>query len=48
MIDELQRLQGQLARIVLVSHQEEFASAFPNRYCFRIEEGGTRVQPYRE
>lgn len=48
MIDELQRLQGQLARIILVSHQEEFASAFPNRYCFRLEPGGTRVALHRE
>jgi DNA repair exonuclease SbcCD ATPase subunit len=44
MIQELHNLQGELARIVLVSHQEEFASAFPHRYCFRLENGGTRVR----
>lgn len=33
MIQELNRLQEQLSRILLVSHQEEFARAFSNGYA---------------
>ncbi len=36
MIQELSNLGQQLERIVLVSHQEEFANAFPNRYSFKL------------
>ncbi|MBV9124138.1 MAG: hypothetical protein JO112_12330, partial [Planctomycetes bacterium] len=44
MIQELHNLQGQLDRILLVSHQEEFADAFTNGYRFQLENGSTRVQ----
>ena len=47
MIKELHNLQSQLSRILLVSHQEEFAQAFPNGYRFRLENGTTRVRRYR-
>jgi DNA repair exonuclease SbcCD ATPase subunit len=43
MIQELQNLRGQLSCILLVSHQEEFADAFPDGYRFELEEGATRV-----
>ena len=38
MIDELKMLGQELKRVILVSHQEEFADAFPNRYL--IENDG--------
>ena len=38
MIDELKSLGQELKRVILVSHQEEFADAFPNRYL--IENDG--------
>ncbi|MBW3635853.1 MAG: SMC family ATPase [Armatimonadetes bacterium] len=38
MIDELKALGEELKRVILVSHQEEFADAFPNRYL--IEHDG--------
>lgn len=43
MIEELQRLKGIMKRIILVSHQESFANAFPSGYRFSIQEGETRV-----
>jgi exonuclease SbcC len=43
MIEELKRLKGIMKRIILVSHQESFANAFPSGYRFSIHEGGTRV-----
>jgi DNA repair exonuclease SbcCD ATPase subunit len=43
MIQELHNLQGQLQRILLVSHQEEFADAFTNGYRFELDHGATRV-----
>jgi DNA repair exonuclease SbcCD ATPase subunit len=43
MIHELQNLRGHLERIVLVSHQEEFADAFPDGYRFELKDGATRV-----
>jgi len=43
MIQELQNLRGQLRCILLVSHQEEFADAFPDGYRFELEEGATKV-----
>ena len=43
MIQELQRLQGIMERIVLVSHQESFADAFPHGYRFALVNGETRV-----
>jgi DNA repair exonuclease SbcCD ATPase subunit len=36
MIQELRTLGQQLARIILVSHQDDFAAAFPNRYSFQL------------
>jgi DNA repair exonuclease SbcCD ATPase subunit len=44
MIDELQKLQTLMKRIILVSHQETFAEAFPHGYRFTLEEGQTRVE----
>src|SRR5205085_11291286 len=44
MIQELHNLKGLLKRIVLVSHQESFAGAFPEGYRFRLENGETRVE----
>ncbi len=39
MIDELKDLKQELHRIILVSHQEEFANAFTNGYEIRLENG---------
>ena len=47
MIQELQNLRGHLHCILLVSHQEEFADAFPDGYRFELHDGATRVQPLR-
>jgi DNA repair exonuclease SbcCD ATPase subunit len=44
MIQELQNLRNQMKCILLVSHQEEFADAFPDGYHFRLEGGATRVR----
>jgi DNA repair exonuclease SbcCD ATPase subunit len=41
MIQELNNLRGQLRCIVLVSHQEEFADAFPDGYRFELVHGTT-------
>jgi exonuclease SbcC len=43
MIQELLTLGEHVARIILVSHQEEFAHAFPNRYRFKLVDGSSRV-----
>jgi DNA repair exonuclease SbcCD ATPase subunit len=43
MIQELQNLRGHLKSILLVSHQEEFADAFPDGYKFELVDGATRV-----
>jgi DNA repair protein SbcC/Rad50 len=43
MIQELRTLGEHVARIILVSHQEEFAYAFPNRYSFKLVDGSSRV-----
>jgi len=43
MIQELRALGEHVARIILVSHQEEFADAFPNRYRFKLVSGSSRV-----
>jgi exonuclease SbcC len=43
MIQELQNLRGHLKSILLVSHQEEFADAFPDGYKFELVNGATRV-----
>ena len=47
MIQELQNLRGHLRCILLVSHQEEFAEAFPDGYRFELTNGtpvATRFQ----
>jgi DNA repair exonuclease SbcCD ATPase subunit len=46
MIQELQALRGQLARVLVVSHQEEFADAFSHGYKFALEDGRTRVERF--
>jgi DNA repair exonuclease SbcCD ATPase subunit len=46
MIQELQHLRGFLKRILLVSHQEEFADAFPDGYRFELVNGATRVSRF--
>ena len=46
MIQELQNLRGHLHCILLVSHQEEFADAFPDGYRFELHEGSTRVSRF--
>ncbi len=43
MIQELQNLRGHLHCILLVSHQEEFADAFPDGYRFELQDGSTKV-----
>ena len=43
MIQELRALGEHVARIILVSHQEEFAYAFPNRYRFKLVGGSSCV-----
>jgi DNA repair exonuclease SbcCD ATPase subunit len=46
MIQELQNLRGHLHCILLVSHQEEFADAFPDGYRFELQDGATRVSRF--
>jgi DNA repair protein SbcC/Rad50 len=46
MIQELQNLRGHLHCILLVSHQEEFADAFPDGYRFELHNGATRVSRF--
>ena len=46
MIAQLTALKGQLARVVLVSHQEEFAEAFKDGYRFEVRDGSTVVQEF--
>ncbi len=48
MIEELQALKNVLRRIILVSHQEEFANAFPNRYTIKLENGSSRVSLFEQ
>jgi DNA repair protein SbcC/Rad50 len=43
MIDELHHLKDVLRRIILVSHLDEFADAFPNRYEVALADGTSRV-----
>ena len=45
MIRELTALgqELELERIILVSHQDEFAAAFPNRYSFKLVDKASRV-----
>jgi len=46
MIQELQNLRGHLQCILLVSHQEEFADAFPDGYRFELQNGATKVSRF--
>jgi exonuclease SbcC len=46
MIEELQNLRGHLHCILLVSHQEEFADAFPDGYRFELHDGATKVSRF--
>ena len=44
MIAEIQRLKDVLGRIILVSHQEEVADAFPNdKYLVELVDGTSRA-----
>jgi DNA repair exonuclease SbcCD ATPase subunit len=43
MIDELHALRDMLRCVILVSHQEEFASAFNNSYTVQIVDGSSTV-----
>ena len=43
MIQELQNLRGHLQRILLVSHEEEFVSAFPDGYRCELVDGAARL-----
>ena len=47
MIDQLEALRGRLDRIILVSHQEEIADAFPDVYHFEVIDGSTEARPIR-
>ena len=47
MIQELQNLRGHLHCILLVSHQEEFADAFPDGYRFELTDGATKVSRFQ-
>ena len=40
-------LRGHLRCILLVSHQEEFAEAFPNGYRFELQNGATKVSRFQ-
>ena len=43
LVDELQNLTGLLDRIILVTHQEEIARAFPNGYQIRLEGESSKI-----
>ena len=45
MIQELHNLREHLDRIILVSHQDEFAQAFPDGYRCQPTEQGTQLVP---
>jgi DNA repair exonuclease SbcCD ATPase subunit len=47
MIQELNNLRDQLQCIALVSHQEEFADAFPDGYRFELMDGTTRATRFQ-
>jgi DNA repair exonuclease SbcCD ATPase subunit len=40
----LRGLDGMIKRIILVSHQDDFASAFPHRYAVRLEDGSSLAE----
>ena len=41
MSEELHRLSDTLGRIILVSHQEEFARTFPHKYEIKLADGSS-------
>jgi DNA repair exonuclease SbcCD ATPase subunit len=43
MAEELRQLQTILQRVIVVSHQEDFVAAFPNRYFIQMEGGTSTV-----
>lgn len=45
MIQELNELQHRLARIILVSHLEDFSSAFSNGYSIELVNQASKVKP---
>lgn len=47
MIQELQNLRDHLQRILLVSHQDEFANAFPDGYRCELVDGATQLTPFQ-
>lgn len=47
MISELQKLRDHMRCILLVSHQEEFADAFPDGYRFELRDGSTQVHRFQ-
>jgi DNA repair exonuclease SbcCD ATPase subunit len=47
MIQELQNLRGQLRCILVVSHQDEFATAFADGYQFELSNGTTEVARFQ-
>ncbi len=46
MIAQLNNLKGRLARIILVSHQEDFVDAFADSYRFEVIDRATVVEPF--
>ncbi len=46
MIQELHNLRAHLDRIILVTHQDDIAQAFPNGYHCQPQEGMTRLIPF--
>ncbi len=45
MIAQLKSLEGVLDRVILVSHQEDFQTAFPNGYHIQKTDGVSRIMP---
>jgi exonuclease SbcC len=45
MIQELRNLGRGVRRVLLVSHQEEFADAFPDGYRLALVDGTTEARP---
>jgi exonuclease SbcC len=43
-IEELRALKGVLQRVIIVSHQEELARAFPSRYEISLEDGTSKAR----
>ena len=43
MLDMLDDLKQRLKRIIVVSHQEEFAGGFANKYLIKLVDGAAQV-----